>query len=103
LGVRVPPDAKADIAVGAEGRVEPRTGGMSVAPAWRLLPVHRIPRRLRVKFPRAAGRNDSFLWRMGAGPFVEGALADRLLFRPDPEQPDRHGFVEPVASMLVGE
>jgi hypothetical protein len=43
LGVRVPPDAKADIAVGAEGMVEPRTGGMSVAPAWRLLPVHRIP------------------------------------------------------------
>jgi hypothetical protein len=103
LGVRVQPDPKADIAVDAEGMVEPRTGGMSVAPAWRLLPVHRIPRRLRTKFPRAAGKNETALWRMGEGPFVEGPLADRLLFRPDPQQPDRHGFVEPMASMPIGD
>jgi hypothetical protein len=103
LGVRVPPDEHADIAVGAEGMVEPRTGGMSVAPAWRLLPVHRIPRRLRAKFPRAAGKNSFFLWRMGDGPFAEGPFAERLLFRPDPEKPNKHGFVEPVAKMPTGD
>jgi hypothetical protein len=47
--------------------VEPFMGGMSVAPQWRLLPVHRIPRRLRAKFPQAAGKNSVFLWRMGEG------------------------------------
>jgi hypothetical protein len=103
LGVRLPPDEHADIAVGAEGMVEPRTGGMSVAPAWRRLPVHRIPRRLRARFPRAAGRNDVFLRRTGEGPFTEGPLIGRLLFRPDPEKPDAHGFVEPGARMPVGE
>src|SRR5690349_13691261 len=85
LGVRLPPDEHADVAIGAEGLVEPRTGGMSVAPAWRRLPVHRIRRRLRARFPRAAGRNDVFLGRMGEGPFTEGPLTGRLLFRPDPE------------------
>jgi len=103
LGVRVRPDEHADIAVGAEGMVEPRTGGMSVAPAWRRLPVHRIPRRLRAKSPRAAGKNEFFLWRMGNGPFMEGPLADRLLFRPDPEKPNKHGFVEPAARMPAGD
>ena len=103
LGVRLPPDEHADIAVGAEGMVEPRTGGMSVAPAWRRLPLHRIPRRLRARFPRAAGRNDLFLWRMGDGQFSEGPLTDRLFFRPDPEKPNTHGFVEPGATMPAGE
>src|SRR6516164_4279167 len=42
LGVRVPPDENADVAVSADGMAEPRSGGMSVAPAWRMLPVHRI-------------------------------------------------------------
>jgi hypothetical protein len=103
LGVRVPPDEHADIDVSADGLVEPRTGGMSVAPAWRLLPVHRIPRRLRDRFPRAAGKIQLFLWRMGEGPFTEGPFADRLFFRPDPEKPSKHGFVEPKARMPVGE
>lgn len=103
LGVRVPPDEHADIAVGAEGAVGPRTGGMSVAPAWRLLPVHRIPRRLRPKFPRAAGKNQCFLWRMGEGPFTEGPFADGLHFRPDPAKPNKHGFVEPATRMTAAE
>jgi hypothetical protein len=103
LGVRLPPDEHADIAVGPAGMVEPRTGEMSVAPAWRLLPLHRIPRRLRAKFPRAAGKDQCFLWRMGDGPFAEALLADRLLLRPDPEKPNAHGFVEPVGTMPAGE
>ena len=32
LGVRMPPNDHPDIAVDAEGKVEPQTGGMSVAP-----------------------------------------------------------------------
>jgi hypothetical protein len=103
LGVRLPPDEHADIDIGADGLVEPRTGGMSVAPAWRLLPVHRIPRRLRVRFPRAAGKNQLSLWQMGEGPFTEGPFSDRLHFRPDPEKPDKHGFVEPEVKMSAGE
>jgi hypothetical protein len=103
LGVRVPPDENADVAVSADGMAEPRSGGMSVAPAWRMLPVHRIPRRLRPKFPRAAGKNGFFLWRRGEGPFTEGPFAERLLFRPDPEKPNKHGFVEPAARMPVEE
>lgn len=99
LGVRVPPDKHPDIAVGVHGMVEPQTGGMSVAPAWRLLPLHRIPRRLRAKFPRAAGKNESFLWRMGDGPFIEGPFSAHLFFRPDPEKPNKHGFLEPAVTM----
>lgn len=99
LGVRVPPDDHADIGVAENGTVAPGMGGMSVAPAWRLLPIHRIPRRLRAKVPQAAGKNSVFLWRMGDGTFVEGPLAERLRFRPDPAKPDRHGFVEPETRM----
>jgi hypothetical protein len=40
---------------------------------------------------------------MGDGPFTEGPLTDRLLFRPDPEKPNTHGFVEPESTMPVGE
>jgi hypothetical protein len=103
LGVRLPPDEHADIPVDAQGAVEPHRGGMSVAPAWRLLPVHRIPRRLRDKFPRAAGKNAVVLWRIGEGPFVETTLAGRLVLRPDPDRPQTHGFVEPDAKMPAGD
>jgi hypothetical protein len=103
LGVRVPPDENADIPVDADGMVEAGTGGMSVGPTWRLLPVHRIPRRFRTKFPRAAGKNGIVLWRMGDGPFTEGPFAEGLRFRPDPEKPTKHGFVEPSARVPIDE
>jgi hypothetical protein len=103
LGVRLPPDKHADIVVDGHGLVEPGTGGMSVSPAWRFLPVHRIPRRLRVKFPRAAGKNDLFIWRMGEGPFTSGPVTERLLLRLDPEKPQKHGLVEPTARMPVAD
>ena len=73
-GVRLPPDEYADFAVTAEGLVEPRTGGISVAPAWRRLPVHRLLRRLRGQFPRAVGKNALFRWRLGDAVFAEGPL-----------------------------
>jgi hypothetical protein len=40
---------------------------------------------------------------MGEGLFTEGPFADRLLFRPDPEKPTKHGFIEPAARMPGGE
>jgi hypothetical protein len=95
----MPPDDHADITVGEDGMVEPYTGGMSVAPEWRLLPVHRIPRRLRAKFPQAAGKNAVILWRMGDGLFSPGPFADRLQFRPDPVKPGSHGLIEPATRM----
>lgn len=103
LGVRLPPDKHADINVDRFGLVEPGTGGMSVSPEWRFLPVHRIPRRLRMKFPRAAGKNDLFIWRMGEGPFTSGSFTEHLMLRLDPEKPQKHGFVEPVVRMAVAD
>jgi hypothetical protein len=103
LGVRVPPDKHADLPAGNDGMVEPGTGGMSVSPAWRLLPVHRILRRLRTKFPRAAGSNQLFCWRFGESGFAAALISDQLMFRPDPEKPDRHGLVEPAQQMKVEE
>jgi hypothetical protein len=95
LGARVPDD----IAPDANGKVHPHTGGMSVVSAWCLLPVHRVPRRLKDKFPRAAGSNALCCWRPGEGPFTAGPIGDRLVFRPDPDKPTRHGFVEPAEAM----
>jgi hypothetical protein len=101
LGVRVPPAANPDLPVDPQGNVRPASGGMSVAPAWRLLPVHRIPRRLRHLFPRAAGSNQLHCWRLGDGLFTAGPLAAGLYFRPDPHNAIRHGFVEPSQEMRL--
>jgi hypothetical protein len=100
LGVRVPPDAKPDLPVEADGSVRPNTGGMSVAPAWRLLPRWRISRRLREKVEGAAGGLDVFCWRMGTGPFVAEPVAAGLQLRPDSES---HGTVEPDRPMPLSE
>jgi hypothetical protein len=61
LGVRVAPAKDADLPVGPDGLVLPNTGGMSVAPAWRSLPIFRISKRLRDKIEGASGsRSDGF-------------------------------------------
>src|SRR5438874_141843 len=78
LGVRVAPADKPDLPVGDDGFVQPRTGGMSVAPTVGLLPSHRIPKRLRSRYPDARGPDCLSCWRMGNGPFEEGPFAVRL-------------------------
>jgi hypothetical protein len=93
LGVRVPGDLPSD-----DGQVSPGTGGMSVAPSWRDLPPHRIPRRLLHLAPDAAGSDADACWRMGVGPFEAGAVAEGLSLRPD--RPD-HGLVEPSERMTL--
>jgi hypothetical protein len=105
LGVRIGP-GKGDDILEENGYVQPRTGGMSVSPTVEALPPHRIPRRLRDKkpqqFPDACGSNQLFCWWMGEGLFVPGPVAQDLFFRPDPQNPKNHGFVEPERRMLVG-
>jgi len=93
LGVRVPDD----IAFDKDEMVRPATGGMSVAPTWRQLPSHRIPRRLRLNgAPDARGKDEDACWRMGDGAFVSGALIGQSRLAVD--RPS-HGVVEPFAVM----
>jgi hypothetical protein len=99
LGVVVR-DNRPDIMVSEEGRVSPGTGGMSVAPDWRLLPHYRIPKRLRQFAPDATGSDQYCCWRMGDGPFTDAPLTDHLSLRQD--APD-HGIVEPSRHMLIDE
>src|SRR4051812_7988012 len=75
LGVRVAPQKPADIPVSAQGTVLPRTEGMSVAPSIGKLPHHRIPVRLRSRFPRATGDPKLICWKMGEGPFAEAQIS----------------------------
>jgi hypothetical protein len=87
-----------DIAVDVSGKVNTGSGGMSVAPEWRLLPPWRIPRRLAQVVPLACGRNDDACWRFGEGDFVTELLGERLRFVPD--RPT-HGLIEPAYEMLL--
>src|SRR5712664_1993767 len=75
LGIRVPPAKDADLAVGLDGIVLPNSGGMSVAPAWRRLPIFRISKHRRDKIEGASGSGNAFCWRMGTGAFVAGPVA----------------------------
>ena len=96
LGVRVPPDKHADIPVESDGTVLPNTGGMSVAPTWRSLPIFRISKRLRDKIEGAAGSREAFCWRTGNGPFLAGTIAPGLVLNPDGAT---HGTVQPDTPM----
>lgn len=104
LGVRVGPAPGDDIPENG-GFVYPGTGGMSVSPTLEAVPAHRLPRRLRGKFPArfpdARGPNQLHCWSTGEGEFLAGPFIDRLAFRPDPRAPDRHGLVEPEITMSV--
>lgn len=92
LGVR----PGVDITPDAQGFVAPRRGGMSVAPSWRQLKKHRIPRRLRQIVPGATGSNQDRCWRMGNGPFTNDTVATSLGLR---LERDDHGVVEPSVVM----
>lgn len=103
LGVRVPGGLGIpDIVPDSDGHVSPGTGGMSVSPSIRQLPLRLIPRRLNSLVPGAIGNNNLFVWRTGEGPFAPGPVADRLVLRPDPRGPG-HGFVEPAQRMPLEE
>src|SRR4051812_40044130 len=85
LGARLgPPEEGGDIPVAADGTVAPGTGGMSVTPSLETLPLHRIPKWLRSRIPRARGNNALLVWKMGEGAFEPGPVTADLIFRPDP-------------------
>ncbi len=98
LGVRVP----ADVQLNTAGHVTPGTGGMSVSPRLIALPPHRIPRRLHLLVPKAAGKDFHFVWSMGEGVFAADAVALGLRLRPDPAN-SKHGFIEPDAVVPISE
>ena len=86
LGVRL----EGDIPIQDNGTVEPGTGGMSVAlDTHENLPHHRRP-------PEFGGWGQDPVWQI-----EESDLPDTLLCRPDPEDPSRHGFVEPIEAMSL--
>jgi hypothetical protein len=96
LGIRIGGGTNTDIPVDTHGNVSPKKGGMSVAPNWRDLPLHRIPRRLKNIVPSAAGNDKDACWRMGSGPFIQDTVAAGLVLRPDRPV---HGNVEPSETM----
>jgi hypothetical protein len=98
LGVRVGGGTNTDIPIDSAGKVAPGTGGMSVGPTWRDLPVHRIPRRLKHMVPAATGNNNDACWTMGNSAFIAGPLAEGLLLRPDNPT---HGLVEPAREVQL--
>mgnify|MGYP001584709009 FL=1 len=71
---------------------------MSVAPAVAALPPHLIPQRLRIRFPRARGKDAWVVFRMGDGVFDAGAVSAVLALRPDSPT---HGVVEPALEMGI--
>ncbi len=89
LGVRPGGDVDLD----AQGNVAVNGKGMSVAPNWRDININRIPKRLRPIVPGAGGSNNTFCFRMGNGPFAQGAFANGLTLEPDSAT---HGNVAPA-------
>lgn len=104
LGVRVPagpggaaaPD-RVDIHPDAQGFVAPGEG-MSVAPDWTKLPLHRVPMRFLASVPGARGSDRLRVWTHGEGPFIRSMVAQGLRLRPDRED---HGVVEPAARVQL--
>jgi hypothetical protein len=81
-----------DIEPGPESVVQPASGGMSVSPGSpENLPRHRRP-------PEWGGTGLDGVWAISSA-----ELGELLVYRPDPAQPDVHGFIEPAAPMKFAE
>ncbi len=89
---------RVDIDLDNQGNVLVNGKGMSVAPHWRNINVNRIPKRLRSVKPGAGGSNNTFCFRFGDGPFVQGVFAQGLTLEPDSLV---HGNVAPVQVALL--
>ena len=82
-----------DVDLDAQNNVLVNGKGMSVAPNWRDINRHRIPKRLRPLLLGAGGSNNTYCFRMGEGAFVRGAFAEGLALEPDSAT---HGNVTPT-------
>ena len=81
-----------DIVVDSVGMVRPGTGGVSVAPNDIMhLPVFRRP-------PEFGGTGKDPVWSIRA---ID--LGPDLRYRPDPDNPAGHGFIEPARRMRFSE
>ena len=102
LGIRISTDIQPD----GQGNVQPNTGGMSVSPSFttliRRLPARMVPERFHSIVPGAIGRNTTFVWSMGEGPFQVGIIHIGLHLAIDAKDSE-HGFVEPDATMTLNE
>ncbi len=77
-----------DIPLNEDGSVKPETEGMSVSPPPpEHLPPYRRP-------PEFGGTSKDSLWELDTN-----LLPDELVYRPDPDAPDQHGFIEPAYPM----
>lgn len=90
LGIRV----RVDINIDADGNVILDGSGMSVAPGWRDLELHRIPKRLGAIVPGARGSNNTHCFTTGTGPFQQDEFAEGLELIPDSAT---HAAVAPTA------
>ncbi len=79
-----------DIPVGPGDSVRRGTGGMSVSPdRAEHLPRHRRP-------PERGGTGKDPVWNLRSD-----QLGRSLTYRPDPANPEAHGFIEPAVQMTL--
>ena len=90
----------ADINTDAAGNVVLDDNGMSVAPSWRDLELHRIPKRLGTVVPGARGSNNTHCFMTGTGPFQRDLFAQGLELIPDTAI---HAAVAPVAAVPLAQ
>ncbi len=76
-----------DIDLDNESNVIVNQKGMSVSPSWRDISIFRIPKRL-----GGQGRNNTYCFKMGEGPFHQSDFAKGLELVPDSAN---HGIVCP--------
>ena len=96
LGVRPGTDINTDVA----GNVVLDDNGMSVAPTWKSLELHRIPKRLGTIVSGARGSNNTYCFTTGTGLFQRGPFAQGLELVPDTAI---HATVAPVAAVALAE
>lgn len=94
LGVRPGTDINPD----AAGNVVLDGNGMSVAPGWRELELHRIPKRLGTIVPGARGSNNTHCFTTGIGAFQRGPFAQGLELIPDTND---HAVIAPVTVVAL--
>ena len=96
LGVR----SGVDILIDEAGNEILDGNGMSVAPEWRKLELHRMPKRLGSIVPGARGSNSTYCFTTGEGSFQREQFATGLVLIPDTPI---HATIAPIAVVPIQE